>query len=88
MTTGASLANRDLVYIGVSGDGDSLSIGLGQLSHAIRHSSDFAHTPIVLVTARGTDEDQARGAASGADAYIVKSGFDQSNLLETIRQLL
>src|SRR4051794_34450793 len=33
--TGASLANRDLIYLGVSGDGDSASIGLGQFAHAI-----------------------------------------------------
>ncbi len=59
-----------------------------ELTQAIRQSSEFAKMPIVLVTARGSDEDQARGAASGADAYIVKSGFDQTNLLETIRQLL
>src|SRR3954462_9453869 len=38
VTTGANAANRDLTYIGVSGDGDSLSIGLGQLSHAIRRN--------------------------------------------------
>src|SRR5579864_3870702 len=38
IATGANAANRDLVYIGVSGDGDSLSIGLGQLSHAIRRN--------------------------------------------------
>lgn len=38
MATGASAANRDLVLIGVSGDGDSLSIGLGQLCHAIRRN--------------------------------------------------
>ncbi len=38
--TGASAANRDLIYIGVSGDGDSLSIGLGQMSHAIRRNVD------------------------------------------------
>ena len=38
VTTGASAANRDLTYIGISGDGDSLSIGLGQLSHAIRRN--------------------------------------------------
>ena len=36
--TGASAANRDLMLIGVSGDGDSLSIGLGQFSHAIRRN--------------------------------------------------
>jgi 2-oxoglutarate/2-oxoacid ferredoxin oxidoreductase subunit beta len=38
VTTGASAANRELTYIGISGDGDSLSIGLGQLSHAIRRN--------------------------------------------------
>ncbi|MBM3740323.1 MAG: 2-oxoacid:ferredoxin oxidoreductase subunit beta [Acidobacteria bacterium] len=38
IAAGASAANRDLVYIGVSGDGDSLSIGLGQLCHAIRRN--------------------------------------------------
>lgn len=36
VATGAAAANRDLILIGVSGDGDSLSIGLGQLCHAIR----------------------------------------------------
>jgi 2-oxoglutarate ferredoxin oxidoreductase subunit beta len=34
--TGANLANRELIYLGVSGDGDSASIGIGQLVHAIR----------------------------------------------------
>ena len=34
--TGASLANRDLIYLGVSGDGDSASIGFGQFAHSIR----------------------------------------------------
>jgi 2-oxoglutarate ferredoxin oxidoreductase subunit beta len=38
IATGANAANRSLRYIGVSGDGDSLSIGLGQLSHAIRRN--------------------------------------------------
>src|SRR3954470_20977041 len=38
IATGASAANRDLIYIGISGDGDSLSIGLGQLCHAIRRN--------------------------------------------------
>lgn len=36
VTTGAYLANRDMIYLGVSGDGDSASIGIGQLVHAIR----------------------------------------------------
>jgi 2-oxoglutarate ferredoxin oxidoreductase subunit beta len=38
IATGAAAANRDLTYIGVSGDGDSLSIGLGQMCHAIRRN--------------------------------------------------
>jgi len=38
LVTGANAANGDVTYIGVSGDGDSLSIGLGQLSHAIRRN--------------------------------------------------
>ena len=38
IASGAAAANRELTYIGVSGDGDSLSIGLGQLCHAIRRN--------------------------------------------------
>ncbi|MGH8127254.1 MAG: 2-oxoacid:ferredoxin oxidoreductase subunit beta [Gammaproteobacteria bacterium] len=36
LATGANLANRDLIYVGISGDGDTASIGLGQFVHAIR----------------------------------------------------
>ncbi len=43
LATGANAANRDLVYIGVSGDGDSLSIGLGQLSHAMRRNVNLLY---------------------------------------------
>ncbi len=38
LVTGANAANGDILYIGVSGDGDSLSIGLGHLCHAIRRN--------------------------------------------------
>jgi 2-oxoglutarate ferredoxin oxidoreductase subunit beta len=34
--TGANIAAKDLIYLGVSGDGDSASIGLGQFAHAVR----------------------------------------------------
>ena len=43
VATGAAAANRDLIYIGISGDGDSLSIGLGQLCHAIRRNVDMLY---------------------------------------------
>ncbi len=41
--TGANLANRTLVYLGVSGDGDSASIGLGQFAHAMRRGVDMTY---------------------------------------------
>ncbi len=43
VASGANAANRDLVYIGVSGDGDSLSIGLGQLCHAVRRNLNLLY---------------------------------------------
>jgi len=43
IATGANVANRDLHYIGVSGDGDSLSIGLGQFGHAIRRNVNMTY---------------------------------------------
>src|SRR6185436_8374404 len=43
IATGVSAANRGLTLMGVSGDGDSLSIGLGQLSHAIRRNVDMVY---------------------------------------------
>jgi 2-oxoglutarate ferredoxin oxidoreductase subunit beta len=41
--TGANLANRDLMYLGVSGDGDSASIGFGQFAHAIRRGVNMVY---------------------------------------------
>ena len=41
--TGANLANRDLVYLGVSGDGDSASIGLGQFAHSVRRGVNMTY---------------------------------------------
>lgn len=43
VATGANAANRDLYYIGISGDGDSLSIGLGQFCHAMRRNLDMLY---------------------------------------------
>src|SRR6187551_1467053 len=43
LVTGANAANRDLTYIGISGDGDSLSIGIGQLAHAVRRNLDMVY---------------------------------------------
>lgn len=43
IATGASMANRDLIYMGVSGDGDSASIGMGQFVHAIRRNVNMVY---------------------------------------------
>ena len=48
--TGANLANRDLMCIGVSGDGDSASIGLGQFAHVVRRRTNMLY----LVDNNGT----------------------------------
>ena len=41
--TGANLANRELIYMGVSGDGDSASIGLGQFAHILRRGVSMVY---------------------------------------------
>jgi 2-oxoglutarate ferredoxin oxidoreductase subunit beta len=41
--TGANLANKDLIYLGVSGDGDSASIGFGQFAHSIRRGVNMVY---------------------------------------------
>jgi len=58
------------------------------LTEKIRGDKKLAELPVVLVTALGSREDRERGIDVGANAYIVKSSFDQSNLLETLRRLI
>ena len=58
------------------------------LSEKIRGEGKLSGLPIVLVTSLDSKEDRERGVDAGANAYIVKSGFDQSTMLETIRRLL
>ncbi|MCC7517488.1 MAG: 2-oxoacid:ferredoxin oxidoreductase subunit beta [Pseudomonadales bacterium] len=43
IATGANLANRDLLYIGVSGDGDTASIGMGQFAHVVRRGLNMVY---------------------------------------------
>src|SRR5262249_47867979 len=59
-----------------------------ELTAAVRGSKRFAELPVVLVTARETEQDRARGAAVGADAYLGKSAFDQADLLKVLGQLI
>lgn len=54
----------------------------------IRGDQKLADMPVVLVTALESREDRERGIEVGANAYIVKRSFDQSNLLEVVRRLI
>ena len=58
------------------------------LTARIRANKTLAELPVVLVTALETREDRERGIDVGASAYIIKSSFDQSNLLDAVRRLI
>jgi two-component system chemotaxis sensor kinase CheA len=58
------------------------------LTAKIRSDKKLSELPVVLVTALESRTDKERGIDVGANAYIVKSSFDQSNLLEVIRRLI
>lgn len=58
------------------------------LTAKLRENDKYRATPIIIVTSRQTGEDKQRGIQVGADAYIVKGDFDQTTLVDTIRNLL
>jgi two-component system, chemotaxis family, sensor kinase CheA len=58
------------------------------LVEKLRSTEDYKHTPIIIVSSRDRDEDKRRGIEVGADAYIIKGSFDQSNLIATVQNLL
>jgi len=59
-----------------------------ELIHQIRDSERLAHTPVVVVSSRGSDADVENGLLAGADAYIQKAHFTQRELGATLRGLL
>jgi two-component system chemotaxis sensor kinase CheA len=59
-----------------------------ELTAKIRADQKLSGIPVVLVTALQSREDRERGIDVGASAYIVKSSFDQSNLLEVLGRLV
>ena len=58
------------------------------LTRKIRSDKKYAEVPVILVTGLETQEDREKGIDAGANAYIVKSSFDQSNLLEVIKRMI
>lgn len=59
-----------------------------ELTKKIRSDKKYAEIPVILVTGLETQEDREKGIDAGANAYIVKSSFDQSNLLEVIARMI
>jgi two-component system chemotaxis sensor kinase CheA len=58
------------------------------LTERIRGSRETSALPVVVVTSLDREEDRLRGLQAGADAYLVKSSFDQRVLVDTIEMLL
>ena len=59
-----------------------------ELTAKIKSDSRYGQIPVILVTSLSSDFDKQRGLEAGANAYIVKSNFEQSNLVETIQRLI
>ena len=59
-----------------------------ELCKAIKANAAYKDIPVVIVTSLSKDEDKRQGIEAGASAYIVKSSFDQTNLLDAIERLI
>jgi 2-oxoglutarate ferredoxin oxidoreductase subunit beta len=79
IATGANLANKDLIYLGVSGDGDTASIGFGQFSHTIRRRVNM----IYIVENNGT-YGLTKGQFSATNDRESKGKAGEDNLFDSI----
>ena len=79
IATGANLANRELTYLGVSGDGDTASIGLGQFCHAVRRRLNMVY----IVENNGT-YGLTKGQFSATTDKVSKDKKGADNLYEAI----
>ena len=79
VATGANLANKELIYIGVSGDGDTASIGLGQFAHVVRRNLNMLY----IVDNNGT-YGLTKGQFSATNEYGAKSKKGLPNLYTPI----
>lgn len=79
IATGANAANKDLVYIGMSGDGDSASIGLGQFCHAVRRKLNM-----VYIIANNGTYGLTKGQNSAMTDLGSKSKKGEENPFESI----
>ncbi|MFZ1465052.1 MAG: response regulator, partial [Anaerolineae bacterium] len=59
-----------------------------ELVTRVRQDERFKHLPAILITSLDSREDRERGIQAGADAYFIKSAFNEESLLAAIRRLL
>jgi len=79
---------RSDVYDLIVSDVDMPRLNGFELTLKIRQDKKLSELPVLLITALGAREDHERGIEVGANAYIIKSNFDQTNLLEIIKKLI
>jgi 2-oxoglutarate ferredoxin oxidoreductase subunit beta len=88
VATGANMANRDMIYIGVSGDGDTASIGMGQFAHVVRRNLNMLYV---------VENNGVYGLTKGQDSATTEQGsiskkgepspFEQIDLVSVALQL-
>jgi two-component system, chemotaxis family, sensor kinase CheA len=59
-----------------------------ELISRIRNDEKISSMPVILITSLESPEDRQKGMEAGANAYFIKSSFDQSNLIEIIQRLI
>lgn len=84
----AFTALRETVFDLVVSDVEMPRMNGIDLTGRIRNDKRLGDLPVVLVTALESREQRERGIDAGANAYVVKSSFDQGNLLEIVRRLI
>ena len=77
---------REMEFDVLVSDVDMPRLNGFDLTARIRSDKKLADLPVILVTALESRQDRERGLDVGANAYIVKSSFEQSNLLEALRR--
>ncbi len=86
-TDGASRLSQDPVDLVLS-DVEMPGMDGFTLTRQIRRTRGWENVPVVIMTSRGDDADKRAGLDAGASAYLLKSEFDQADLVDTVRRLV
>lgn len=79
---------RETLYDLVITDVEMPNLDGFSFTEKLRADERYRLIPVIIVTSRAKDEDKKRGIQAGANAYIIKGAFDQTNLIETVESLL